>query len=296
MKTTLLSILLFSTGFVYSQNCNNFYITSNQSYSATVNSGANVSSMPITVNSSLPLTFNWYLNSTPISNGANYSGATTNQLTVLGANYSHDSNSNGFVCYVSNTAGCIDTAYFFIDVCDDITQQPSNVNASVNSTTTFTVAHTDPTATYQWRTDNGTGFQNVTNAGQYSGANTNTLTVSNLSSLNNNQYFYCRISSHCNSAQYSDTVVLMINSTNSIEESDLNLFTVSPNPVQDELYISSQKTNKDLSYLIYNSLGEIVRTGKIAGDEEFINCAELKTGMYFLQVGETNSRIKFIKN
>jgi hypothetical protein len=296
MKTTLLSILLFSTGFVYSQNCNNFYITSNQSYSATVNSGANVSSLPITVNSSLPLTFNWYLNSTPISNGANYSGATTNQLTVLGANYSQDANSNGFVCYISNTEGCIDTAYFFIDVCDDITQQPTDVTASVNSTATFTVAHADPTATFQWRTDIGTGFQNVTNAGQYSGANTNTLTVSNLSTLNNNQYFHCRIYSHCNSSQYSDTLVLLINSTNSIAESEFNLFTVSPNPVQDELYITSQILPKDMSYSILNSLGEIVRAGKIEADEEFINCAELKTGMYFLQVGETNSRVKFIKN
>lgn len=296
MKTTLLSILLFATGFVYSQNCNNFYITSNEYYSTSVNSGANVSSMPITVNSSLPLTFNWYLNSTPISNGVNYSGATTNQLTVLGANYAQDANSNFFRCYITNTDGCIDTAYFYIDVCDDITLQPTDIIANVNSTATLSVAHTDPSATYQWKTDIGTGFQNVTNAGQYSGANTNTLTVSNLSTLNNNQYFYCRISSHCNSAQYSDTVVLMINSTNSIEESELNLFTVSPNPVQDELYISSQKMNKDISYLIYNPLGDIVMTGKLVVNEEFINCKELKTGMYFLQIGETNSRIKFIKN
>jgi hypothetical protein len=90
--------------------------------------------------------------------------------------------------------------------------------------------------------------------------------------------------------------VLLINSTNSIAESEFNLFTVSPNPVQDELYITSQILPKDMSYSILNSLGEIVRAGKIEADEEFINCAELKTGMYFLQVGETNSRVKFIKN
>lgn len=277
-------------------NCNNFYITSNGNYSTTVNSGANVSCMPITVNSTLPLAYNWYLNTTLLSNGINYSGTATNQLTVLGANYTQDDNTNYFKCFITNNYGCTDTAYFQIDVCDDITQQPTDITANVNSTATFSVAHTDPSATYQWKTDIGNGFQNVTNAGQYSGANTNTLTVSNLSTLNNNQYFYCRISSHCNTAQYSDTVVLMINSTNSIEESDLNLFTVSPNPVQDELHISSQKMNKDLSYLIYNPLGDVVMTGKLVVNEEFIDCQELKTGMYFLQIGETNSRIKFIKN
>ncbi len=277
-------------------NCNNYFITSNEEYSTTVNSGANVSSMPIAVNSSLPLTFNWYLNSTPISNGANYSGATTNQLTVLGANYSQDANSNYFRCFITNTDGCTDTAYFQIDVCDDITQQPIDITANVNSSATFTVSHTDPTATYQWRTDIGTGFQNVTNAGQYSGANTNTLTISNLSTLNNNQYFHCKINSHCNSSQYSDTVVLMINSTNSIEESELNLFTISPNPVQDDLHITSQKLNKILSYSIFNILGDVVMTGELTANEEYINCKELQTGIYFLQIGETTSTIKFIKN
>lgn len=285
---------MFSTALVHSQiSCNNFYITSNQSYSTTVNSGANVSSLPVTVNSSLPFTYNWYLNSTPIFNGANYSGTNTNQLTVFGVNYSQ----TNFKCIVINTDGCYDTTYFQIDVCDDIAQQPNDVIASVNSNATFSLTHNDPNSVYQWRTDIGTGFQNVTNAGQYSGATTNTLTVSNLSLLNNNQYFHCRIYSNCNTYEYSDTVVLMVvDSTNSIFENQINEIIVYPNPVNNEFKLQSSKLQFEYSYVIYNAIGEEIKSDVAVSLDDVINCESLEKGIYFIKVIGDEQILKFIKN
>ena len=49
-----------------------------------------------------------------------------------------------------------------------------------------------PTATFTWQTDQGAGFQNVTNGGQYLGANNDTLIVSDATMANNNQQFRCK--------------------------------------------------------------------------------------------------------
>lgn len=76
--------------------------------------------------------------------------------------------------------------------CSVITQ-PTNQNASVGNSIQFTVTASDPNAGYQWQSDLGSGFVNLSNSGQYSGVNTNTLTVSNLTLANDNQTFRCII-------------------------------------------------------------------------------------------------------
>jgi len=55
------------------------------------------------------------------------------------------------------------------------------------------VSTTATNPSFQWQTNLGLGFQNISNAGQYSGATTETLTVSNLSITNNNQVFRCAV-------------------------------------------------------------------------------------------------------
>lgn len=278
-------------------NCNNFNITSNQYYSTTVNSGTTVNSLPLVVNSSSPVTYSWYFGGGQINNGANYSGTTTNQLTILNTAYTQDDNINSFICYVSDVNGCTDTAYFSIDVCDDIILQPNNLSSSINSSAIFTVSHSDPSATYQWRTDFGAGFQNVTNAGQYSGATTNTLVVSNLSMVNNNQSFYCRILSHCNSNQYSDTVVLMVvDSTNSIFENQINETILFPNPVNNEFKLQSSKIQSEYPYIIYNAVGQEIKSDVVISLDDVINCESLEKGIYFLKVIGDEQSLKFIKN
>ena len=72
-----------------------------------------------------------------------------------------------------------------------VTTQPTDKNVNLNATAQFTIVATNPLATLQWQTNDGNGFQNVTNAGQYSGAATAQLTVSNVVTNNNNQTFRC---------------------------------------------------------------------------------------------------------
>ena len=74
-----------------------------------------------------------------------------------------------------------------------ITTQPTNQTTNISNNAQFNVESSDPDATYQWQTDLGVGFQNISNAGQYSGATNNTLTIANTTLSNNNQLFRCII-------------------------------------------------------------------------------------------------------
>jgi hypothetical protein len=71
---------------------------------------------------------------------------------------------------------------------------PANKSVLLGANAVFTVISSLSSATYQWQVNNGTGFVNLSNAGQYSGVTTNTLTVSSVTSANNNQQYRCIVS------------------------------------------------------------------------------------------------------
>lgn len=90
-----------------------------------------------------------------------------------------------------------------------ITSQPVNTAVCVGSTASFTVGTTGTSLTYQWRVNTGSGWTNVTNGGIYSGATTNTLTITGapLTSAGNYQ---CIISGTCAPPATTNTVTLWI--------------------------------------------------------------------------------------
>jgi hypothetical protein len=76
--------------------------------------------------------------------------------------------------------GCLDT----------ISTQPSNLSGVKGSNKIFSFTHSGTGNSYQWQSNAAElGWQNVPNATPYVGANTNSLTVNNLSVSNHNQLF-----------------------------------------------------------------------------------------------------------
>ncbi|MBT1701623.1 hypothetical protein KK083_32340, partial [Fulvivirgaceae bacterium PWU4] len=69
-----------------------------------------------------------------------------------------------------------------VNAIPSITSHPVSVTQCADNGTTFTVAATGTTLTYQWRR-NGV---NLTNAGVYSGVNTSTLTISSVAGVGGN--------------------------------------------------------------------------------------------------------------
>ena len=75
-----------------------------------------------------------------------------------------------------------------------ITSQPNSVTVTAPATGTFSTGTSGSTPlTYQWQksTDSGSTWSNVTNGGSYSGATTQTLTVSSTNTGMNGNWFHC---------------------------------------------------------------------------------------------------------
>jgi hypothetical protein len=117
----------------------------------------------------------------------------------------------------------------FIDCNDSLEFQPQNFTAYTNpGWANFTSKHSDTTATYQWQQNSGTGWANVNNFGNYSGATSDSLVITGVTTAMNN-YGYRSIVTSC-TTDTSDVAVLTVTNGIGLGESKLDKLTVSPNP------------------------------------------------------------------
>jgi gliding motility-associated-like protein len=77
-----------------------------------------------------------------------------------------------------------------------ITQQPTNVSLCSSGNASFTIAATNANS-HQWQVNTGTGWNNVVDNGTYSGAATNSLSVSGASVAMNNYQYRCVVNNSC---------------------------------------------------------------------------------------------------
>jgi hypothetical protein len=168
---------------------------------------------------------------------------------------------------------------------DLVLTQPTDQNTTIGNNVIFTTTANDQDATFQWQSDLGLGFQDVSNVGQYSGATTNELTVSNVSANNNNQPFRCIISSSaCNDTTNLATLTV---GTTFLDENTLNSIKISPNPTNDFIFVEGNTTNEDFQII------DIKGTVLITTNSNKIDLKKLSSGQYFLKQGSRYS--KFIK-
>ncbi|MEZ5083472.1 MAG: immunoglobulin domain-containing protein [Bacteroidales bacterium] len=93
-----------------------------------------------------------------------------------------------------------------------ITSNPLNKTAPVNTSTSFSVSAAGTGLGYTWQesTDNGNNWNSLSNGSPYSGVNTTTLTINPVTqSMNENQY-RCRVSGTCTPFVYSEAAILNV--------------------------------------------------------------------------------------
>ena len=167
----------------------------------TVNNGPAITTQPATSNvicvggnitytiaaTGSGLGYQWQLSTTGaggpwnnISNGGVYSGVTTGSLTITGST----AGMNGYFYRAVVTGTCSpaatsNDASLTVNSPVTITAQPTAKSICASGTTNFSVAATGSSVTYQWQvsTDAGTGWSNINNGGVYSGATTNMLNL-----------------------------------------------------------------------------------------------------------------------
>jgi hypothetical protein len=177
-----------------------------------------------------------------------------------------------------------------------VNTQPINQTTNINTSAQFVVSSSDTAATYQWQTDLGVGFQNLSSVGQYSGSTNDTLTVSNVTMSNNNQPFRCII----NSGSCSDTsnvALLTVNNNIGVNEfTQDNLFSIYPNPAQTILNVKADSKLIGSNYQILDNVGRVVFTGNLNSQNSTIELVNLSSGIYMFSVGKNiNQTFKIIK-
>ena len=99
-----------------------------------------------------------------------------------------------------------------------ITSQPTNQSTTIGNNATISFTDNLTGATYQWQIDAGTGYSDLSNAGQFSGTDTQTLTISTTTMSNNNTLYRCIVTESSNCMDTTDVSTLTVIDNTSITE------------------------------------------------------------------------------
>jgi hypothetical protein len=175
-----------------------------------------------------------------------------------------------------------------------VTAAPSNqvVNVSGNAQFTLAVAGADG---YKWQSDMGTGFVNLSNAGQYSGADNDTLVVSNVTLSNNNQKFRCMVFSEGCSDTSGEAVLSVATGIKAVNGNDA--FRIYPNPATGLITVEHAESLNGVPFIITDQIGKTIMNGKLNAGSTSISLDNLPAGIYLFRTGENTSQtFKVLKN
>jgi hypothetical protein len=185
------------------------------------------------------------------------------------------------------------------------------------STAVFTATTTDSNPSYVWQSDFGQGFQTLNDYGNYSGVNTNSLSISNVQLSEHNQPIRvistsgeCIDTSDVSTINITDTCIVTINDTITtlisvtdtlvintlitglIPPNNLNTIKVFPNPANSHITIDFGNFSSMNGYTltITNSIGQTVYTTPINEQSSYVDLSTWSgNGIYFVQIIDTQN-------
>jgi hypothetical protein len=199
-----------------------------------------------------------------------------------------------------------------------ITLQPVSQNIQIGNSIQFNVASNSTNPSYQWQANTAnTGWINVTDNSSYTGSNTNTLNINNISLENYNQKFRNILSAvNCidtsnvaiinildtcitNVTVYdtllttaTDTLIINATITGINPPNNQNTLSVFPNPANTHITINYGNFNSMGGYTlkIINAIGQTVFTTPINQQTSYINLSTWTgRGIYFVQLIDTQN-------
>lgn len=168
-----------------------------------------------------------------------------------------DQSANANTGTLFGTTWSTDTAPYFCCTPNLITSQPEDLTIAEGNDAHFSVNTSEANVSYQWQADSGFGFINLTNAGQFSGVNTNTLTVSNTTLMQNNWFFRCITNENQFCIDTSDVAILTVNTLTTDNLDSASSVLIYPNPSSDYITLAFSKT-LHTRILINDPLGRII--------------------------------------
>ncbi len=113
---------------------------------------------------------------------------------------------------ICNTTIETDEVTLNVDALPLITEHPGHQVKCVTDIASFSIVGSGEAITYKWQENTGIEFVDIINGGKYSGAGTNSLTISDLIAELNGYQYRCILSGKCPPAQTSDAALLTVNS------------------------------------------------------------------------------------
>lgn len=210
---------------------------------------------------------------------ASYEWSNGNQTATLTTSIS-----GNFSLTVSDANGCQGSDQISVTTYPYpiILTQPSNQSAYLQDEAIFSVSANN-VSNYQWQTDIGFGFQNLSNAGQFSGVSNPVLTVSNLTLANDGQLFRC-ILSNWQCPDTSSIASLQVRNEQGISDNEVNHIKIYPNPAKDKFLLEIDPFLQGKRYKIINLFGEEVKNGELTEIKTTIHVANLPVGAYILMI------------
>ncbi len=167
------------------------------------------------------ITYQWQLSTAGtggpwnnIANGPQYSGVTTNALTVLSVTAAQ--NGNLFRCVVTGTctpSATSNAVTLVVATAPTITTQPTSRTVCSGTNTSFTVVASGvPSPTiYQWQvsTNAGSTWTNLTTGGSY----TTTFTITGTTTTQSGNWYRCVVTNICGQTVNSANAILTVNPT-----------------------------------------------------------------------------------
>ncbi len=242
-----------------------------------------------------------------ITNTPPYSNITTDSLTI---NSIPDS-LNGLMMRCIALSPCqadtSDTMSIAVLPLPKVVNDPTNVSVIQGGDALFTVTTAGLNIKYRWQAGYNGVYSFINNNAIYQGVTNDSLIVRNVTEAQNGFTYRCIVSGQGSCAADPDTsTVAILNvlpplTINGISnESNISLY---PNPVTgNDLTVTINNKQSDLTYKVINTLGKTVLTGNLpntANHNTTINVTSLSSGIYTFQVLDNNNKqleaIKFSK-
>ncbi len=195
---------------------------------------------------------------------------------------------------------------------NNLTITPETNQLQTGNTANFVATTSDSNPSYIWQSDFGQGFQTLNNYGNYSGVNTNSLSISNVQLPNHTQQVRvistsgeCIDTSNVATINIIDTCIVTINDTITtlisvtdtlvintlitglIPPNNLNTIKVFPNPANSHITIDFGNFASMNGYIlnITNSIGQIVYTTSINQQSSYVDLSTWGgNGIYLVQI------------
>jgi hypothetical protein len=206
-------------------------------------------------------------------------------------------NSTGmYTATLTNAAGCDSTATLDLTIATvDITTQPTDQTANVGNSATIDFSDGVSGGVYQWQMDAGTGYADLSNAGQFSGVNSNTLNISAVTMSNNNTNYRCIVAEPSGCSDTTDVANLTVLNSSSIVEQHNSIIQLFPNPANQSITITAAHHTIG-QIIISNILGKEVMNKSFASNRAQLNLKNLASkGTYYAKVLDSNGNVIAIK-